>query len=220
VIYYIRLFLPSFEEKLFAMVRTETGTKKKPPTFQHLPANRGSFYCSLCPWGGLTGPCTIAKKLKKDWVDIKKIKNKWRTEKRKEGFVGGSASIKQGDRRNDDIREEGSSEHPNEVDEAHDEGRVLTPPKQSSARAHSRAEQILEKQKEDPVRDMTREAYSRASLHTYKSDPLHRNRSRGGSSRGDGVTIRTAGGRGRGRGQPNMKLRMGAMLEKIKRDYS
>ncbi|KIM87019.1 hypothetical protein PILCRDRAFT_95910 [Piloderma croceum F 1598] len=166
------------------MVRTETGTKKKPPTFQHLPANR-------------------AKKLKKNWVDIKKIKSKWRTEKRKGGLV-----------------KEGSSEHPNEVDGTHDEGRVLTPPKQSPARAHTRMEQISKKQKEDPVRDMTREAYSRASLHTYKSDPLHRNRGRGGSSRGDKATYSTAGGRGQGRGQPNMKLRMGAMLEKIKRDYS
>jgi hypothetical protein len=151
-------------------------------------------------------------------VDIKKIKSKWRTEKRKEGLVGESASIEQGDQRSDDIREEGPSEHPNEVDEAHDEGRVLTPPKQSPARAHNRAEQVSKKQKEDPVRDMMREAYSRASLHTYKSDSLHRGRS--GSSRGDKASYRMTGERGRGKGQPNMKLRMGAMLEKIKRDYS
>jgi len=147
--------------------------------------------------------------LKKNWVDIKKIKNKWRTEKRKEGFVGGSVSIKQGDRSIDDIREE---------EQVNDREAQLTPPKQTPAREHTRTKQVLEKQKGDPVRDMTREAYSRASLHTYKSDPLYRNRGLGGSFRGDKVTNRIAG-EGRGRGQPNMKLRVGAMLEKIKRDY-
>jgi hypothetical protein len=59
------------------------------------------------------------------------------------------------------------------------------------------------------LRDRTRAAYSPATLHTYKS------------------TLFQKGGRGqerptgtRGRGQPNMKLRMGVMLEKIKARYS
>ncbi|KAG9006909.1 hypothetical protein FRB90_009657 [Tulasnella sp. 427] len=61
-------------------------------------------------------------------------------------------------------------------------------------------------------RELKRKAYSRESLHTYrnrsakdkpgegrrKSDPVHK-------------------GRGGSRGQPNMKLRMGVMLEQIKR---
>jgi hypothetical protein len=84
-----------------------------------------------------------------------------------------------------------------------------------------------EKEKEPPapplsLRDLTREAYSRSSLHTFKSDPLNRRR---GDNRGRG----RGEGRGRGKGahrgemrkgQPNMKLRMDAMLEKIKRDLA
>lgn len=123
------------------------------------------------------------------------------------------------------------------------------------------------------LRDLTRQAYSRASLHTFKSDPLKRRRGantsaptsvrgrgaeRGRGKRGDTTEIRggrgRAGGRDRGRGggaitggrgggrgdgvtrgrgrgrdvevgdggggQPNMKLRIDAMLEKIKRDYT
>jgi len=182
------------------MVRTETRTKKKPPTFQHLPASR-------------------AKKLKKTWVDTKKIKSKWKAEKRKEELVGGSASIEQ--RQSDDIREEEGSSNQDQVDEGHGE-QISTPSKRPptwTPRKDSRTEHISEAQKEDSLRNLTREAYSRSSLHTYKSDPLHRG---GGSQRGRGArgTNSLAGGMGRGRGQPNMKLRMGAMLEKIKRDFA
>jgi len=56
------------------------------------------------------------------------------------------------------------------------------------------------------LRELTKKAYASSSLHNYKSDPLHRRR---------------AGGRGPRRGgQPNMKLRMNAMLEKIKQDLT
>ncbi|KAK7054964.1 hypothetical protein VNI00_003427 [Paramarasmius palmivorus] len=63
--------------------------------------------------------------------------------------------------------------------------------------------------KSDELRDLARKAYSRDSLHTYKSDPLSR--------RNKGTPANKKGG---GKGQPNMKLRMNYMLEKIKRDYS
>jgi hypothetical protein len=187
------------------MVRAETRTKKNPPTFQHLPASR-------------------AKKLKKTWVDTKKIKSKWKAEKRKEGLVGGSTSIEE--RQSGDIREEGSSDNSNEeVDDGHGEHipTLSKRPPTRPPRKDSRTEHIPEAQKEDSLRNMTREAYSQSSLHTYKSDPLRRSRgSGGGSQRGCGVrgTNSSARGVGRGRGQPNMKLRMGAMLEKIKRDYA
>lgn len=59
------------------------------------------------------------------------------------------------------------------------------------------------------LRELARKAYSRESLHTYKSDPFSR--------RKKGDATRKKGG---GKGQPNMKLRMNFMLEKIKRDYS
>jgi len=63
-----------------------------------------------------------------------------------------------------------------------------------------------------PLRELFRKAYSRESLHTYKSDPLHRGKGRLAQHRG--------GTRGTGRGQPDMRLRMNALLEKIKRDVA
>lgn len=88
------------------------------------------------------------------------------------------------------------------------------------------ADSDSEEQSQPSLRDLKREAYSRTSLHTYKSDPLHKRVSRGGG-RG-GHSDRGRGGRGgrgrgplpssRGRGQPDMRLRMNVMLEKIKRD--
>ena len=60
----------------------------------------------------------------------------------------------------------------------------------------------------DDVRELTRKAYSKSSLHTYKSDPLKKY---GGSAREKGQ---------KGSGQPDMKLRMNALLAKIKRDYA
>lgn len=65
------------------------------------------------------------------------------------------------------------------------------------------------------ARDLFREAYSPASLHTFKSDPLHKRGSRtaqGGQERG----LRNKGiGGTRGRGQPDMRKRMGALLAQI-----
>jgi hypothetical protein len=62
------------------------------------------------------------------------------------------------------------------------------------------------RERREKVRDLTRAAYARESLHTFKADPLGRHPNRGRH------------GQGKGRGQPNMKLRMGALLEKIKMD--
>ncbi len=60
----------------------------------------------------------------------------------------------------------------------------------------------------DNIRELMKEAYSKSNLHTFKSDPLKRHATAG----------RTKGEKGKG--QPNMKLRMNAMLAKIKRDYA
>jgi len=62
------------------------------------------------------------------------------------------------------------------------------------------------------LRELFRKAYSRESLHTYRADPLHRGKARPSQHLG--------GTRGTGRGQPDMKLRMNALLEKIKRDVA
>ncbi|KAL5532663.1 hypothetical protein ACEPAF_4437 [Sanghuangporus sanghuang] len=99
------------------------------------------------------------------------------------------------------------------------------------------------------VRELSRRAYAPASLHSFKADPLHRRKdavtgshpeegksskvtgtrtvtppsqARSDHGRGGGRNNRTSSGRQQSqrRGQPNMKLRMEAMLERIKRDYS
>ena len=88
--------------------------------------------------------------------------------------------------------------------------------KPSKKRKLSKAEGDEAAATEPPsVRDLMKEAYSRSTLHTFKADPLKRH--------GQNSSGRGGRGRGRpelGRGQPNMKLRMNAMLAKIKQDYT
>lgn len=73
------------------------------------------------------------------------------------------------------------------------------------------------------LRELQNQAYSRSTLHTFRSHLLHKRhgpdiqgQSDRGRGRGRGIQI----ARGRGQGQPDMRLRMNAMLEKIKRDYT
>ncbi|KAG8768985.1 hypothetical protein FRC12_005230 [Ceratobasidium sp. 428] len=73
------------------------------------------------------------------------------------------------------------------------------------------------------LRELAREAYSPASLHTHKSNPLRRRQSGKDYARHrvEAAAARegrpTPNGREKGRGQPNMAKRMGVLLEKIKR---
>lgn len=73
------------------------------------------------------------------------------------------------------------------------------------------------------LRELQRQAHSPASLHHYKSRPLRHPKNHAASN---DISIRRreasigAAKRGQGGGQPNMRLRMTAMLEKIKRDCS
>ncbi|KAJ3738841.1 hypothetical protein DFH05DRAFT_1530995 [Lentinula detonsa] len=182
------------------VVTTESRKKKKPPSFKHYPAAR-------------------AKSLKKAWVEKAKIKSKWKSERQKMEMPSSSLPTETGNA----SEEENSTEFEDEYDEGlGDErvGTVVTPEpsvKPSRTPRPNPASTSQMKQTKDyntqNLRDLTRTAYSRETLHTYKSDPLNR---RGNANGGRG------NGRGgiRGRGQPNMKLRMGAMLEKIKRDFT
>ena len=81
--------------------------------------------------------------------------------------------------------------------------------------------QTRTKQDDGPsVRELFKRAYAPAALHTFKADPLHRRKGGTPHSQATGTekpTGRTQQQRG---GQPNMKLRMEAMLAKIKRDYT
>ncbi|KAF9466359.1 hypothetical protein BDZ94DRAFT_214685 [Collybia nuda] len=195
----------------------ETAIKRKrPPTFQHLPVKR-------------------AKKLKQTWVQNVKIKTKWKAQKRKEAtFATLSHPAAQDEYDNNaEVSDSDGSKRESEDEESVPQESTLHP---SRAHVHIHPElvpkttlkpQRAEKlEKNEPpasspsLRDLTREAYSRSSLHTFKADPLHRRRgsqplARGGKSRGRGAPSGE-----RGRGQPNMKLRMDAILEKIRRDLT
>jgi hypothetical protein len=77
------------------------------------------------------------------------------------------------------------------------------------------------------LRELQRQAYSPAALHRHKSHPLHHSKGRIDTldARTHGSSQKKANGgntqsRSQRGGQPDMRLRMSAMLEKIKRDYS
>ena len=186
------------------IMMSDSRKRKRPPTFQHYPVNRGtiSFSC-ICLF--LTH--LSAKQLKKNWVETVKIKSKWKAEKRKDGITK-------------DVREE----EPTESERDEEEEKSESPPPDAPQVHKSRP--ILKSTKEQEavtepavsLRELTREAYSRSSLHTFKADPLKRRR--GAPDRGRGGTRgRGSDQRRSGQGQPNMKLRMNAVLEKIKQDY-
>ncbi|KAI0362176.1 hypothetical protein OH77DRAFT_1441466 [Trametes cingulata] len=168
----------------------ERGVKrKKPPTFQHLPAER-------------------AKKLKRSWVEVQKIKSKWKAQKRKEGLAASRPQLEH----MVDARE---GEADDESDESQGEEGTS-----HSSNAESESVPPEKAQEKPSLRELQKMAYSKASLHNHKSHPLNRHkgpatsRGRGGGTRG------SPRGRGRGRGQPDMGLRMKAMLEKIKQDFT
>ncbi|KAG0705947.1 hypothetical protein DFH29DRAFT_996374 [Suillus ampliporus] len=185
------------------------GTKrKKPPTFGHLPVNR-------------------AKKLKQSWVESKKIKSQWKAQKKREGLLqrkpeapsDGSAPPAHNENRDGSDPEESGSSH-----SKHQEIHSDTHP----SKASERKERLAPSASADggiSLRELSRQAYSRDSLHTYKANPKRHdskpsrgaNPQRGNTRGGRGASF---GDRGREKGQPNMKYRMTAMLEKIKRDFT
>ncbi|KAI0093871.1 hypothetical protein BDY19DRAFT_281000 [Irpex rosettiformis] len=232
------------------MTRTATAAagqkKRKPPTFQHLPLNR-------------------AKKLKQSWVEVQKIKSKWKAQKRKEGIVTSRPTQPQAeegrsedqDHSEDDISdgpasaqeeeygsgaggvEDSGSGNENEESESDENMGIpeAIPSRQQTAirgergsrgrrenvrgrtrggssRQHAR--HVQEDETKLSLRELQNQAYSRSSLHNFKSGS-HKQHS--GGARGFNGRGRRRGGGGHGRGQPDMRLRMNAMLEKIKRDY-
>ena len=206
--------------------------RKKPPTFQHLPAQRGAFrfefqgpeFAASC-----TPLLSTAKKLKRSWVEVQKIKSKWKAQKRKEGLSTPRANLeplvddaRQGQGSDDDESRDDASDDLGEAEDTGDESsEVEAPPPQKrgpSSKPKGQKDGPPGKAAEPPsLRELQRQAYSRSSLHTNKSHPLGRHKGtdrEGGRGRG---TSR-GGYRGRGRGQPDMGLRMKAMLEKIKQD--
>ncbi len=184
----------------------------------------------------------VAKKLKQSWVDVQKIKSKWKAQKRKEGLPASRVQLmreadekvarESSEEADDQVRlcsiigGEGSEEKEESKEESGKEEEPLREAAPSSkARAQPQKAGSQKKTDEQPsLRDLQRMAYSRSSLHTYKSNPLHRRKDQidlGGRGR-PGARGGRGGQRGRerGRGQPDMGLRMKAMLEKIKQDFT
>ena len=121
-------------------------------------------------------------------MDSKKLKSQWKAQKKKQGLLE-QPSVH---------REDPSEDTPDDVHvstEVEDTAPVHADPPTTS------------------LRDLTRQAYSPSTLHTHKSHPLRKQH--GTTSR---VHFKDNPASHPPKGQPNMKLRMNAMLEKIKRD--
>ncbi|EKM55593.1 uncharacterized protein PHACADRAFT_94041, partial [Phanerochaete carnosa HHB-10118-sp] len=140
-------------------------------------------------------PFDIAKKLKRSWVEVQKIKSRWRAQKRKEGLTTTRPAVNLRPKEEQDVE---------------------APASRGRRSIRNRRDNATDNDKETKkltLRELQVLAYSKSSLHTYRS---------GASRRQDDTRGR---GRGlqrdwRGRGQPDMRLRMNAMLEKIKKDFA
>ncbi|CAE6460266.1 unnamed protein product [Rhizoctonia solani] len=187
-----------------------------------------------------------ARKLKKEWIATQKLKAKYRAEKRRMGLRkapgdvdGDEADGSTGDR--DDIAKVDSSGWDSdspangpsvEADTipqspAGVSSRIHgTHPKPTTFQRNAKGVANGDKSEQDgpSLRELARDAYSPASLHTFKSHPL-RGRTHGKTNTRTRTnpypsltnTNAQKGGSIRGRGQPNMAKRMGVLLEKIKR---
>ncbi|KAK0210619.1 hypothetical protein DFS33DRAFT_305976 [Desarmillaria ectypa] len=171
--------------------------RKRPPTFPHHPAAR-------------------AKKLKQEWVFKAKIKSKWKAEKRK------MAAVSAGDDKDmQDVDSDSGASSKTQEDSKENQQLSLEPPAppsctKSVTQKSTVPEQTISSRPPVSVREIKRTAYSKSTLHSYKADPFNKRKS--GSVRGQSFKGDHDRNGNRGRGQPNMKLRMNAMLEKIKRD--
>ncbi|KAG6896130.1 hypothetical protein C0992_010171 [Termitomyces sp. T32_za158] len=198
--------------------------RKRPPSFHHLPATR-------------------AKKLKQAWIENKKIKTKWKAQKLREGITPQQPDeLKERDEEDQNDAGLGTDDSERDVSEGVGHEETVSEPEEKPApkkstlhpsRSHIHPELAPSKtnkkkrsrvSEDDPslqplsIRELTRQAYSRESLHTFKAG---QRRSGGAQAHGGGQgSGRRAPGGVTGRGQPNMKLRMGAMLEKIKQSMA
>ncbi|KAJ7098051.1 hypothetical protein B0H15DRAFT_773118 [Mycena belliarum] len=161
-----------------------TTKQKRPPTFRHFPINR-------------------AAKLKQAWVQNVKLKSKWKAERSRTLGLNLNEPKPLAEDPPDDV------EQRDEEPEISTKARVPTPalpPKKRARRALP--DPTSESSNAPSLRERAREAYSQASLHTYKSESF------GKKQRGEKPACAY------GRGQPNMKLRMNVLLDTIKRDFT
>ena len=116
------------------------------------------------------------------------------------------------------VNETASDQHDDEAQNGSEDEPALTKSEQKF-----RGQEDASASAAPSLRELQKLAYSPATLHRYKSHPLHHSTRHGtraselSRKRGVGGSKRNSSRRG---GQPDMRLRMSAMLEKIKRDYS
>ncbi|KAH7914958.1 hypothetical protein BJ138DRAFT_241570 [Hygrophoropsis aurantiaca] len=151
-------------------------------------------------------PINRAKKLKQSWVVAKKIKSQWRAQKKKEGLPSRSVSNQDPQIRDDDTQ---STKSEKDTDK-------FAPLKKSMGRSGPTQEPSAK----ISLREFSRQAYSPRSFHTQKSDSFRQPRDSRNSNGGRREGKRDPRDTGRIKGQPDMGLRMAAMLEKIKRDFT
>lgn len=197
---------------------TEGTKRKKPPTFGHLPFNRGEL--SRVSSRGYTQIIFPAKKLKQSWVESTKIKSQWKAQKKREGVLQRKPEVPSNGDPPPAHREKSDGSDP-EQSHSKDQG------SHSSSHPECKQRQVPNSSADGGIslRELGKQAYSRNSLHTYKANtgrhdikPSRGANPQGGTTRGGrGASF---GDRGHGKGQPNMKYRMTAMLEKIKRDFT
>lgn len=180
---------------------------------------------------------------------MQKIKSQWKAQKRKEGLVtrARQPELDAADGQDEDAasvdrsrekrmetegghgateEEEKSSDEENEDSEETDSSDSESPAAKKTGQLERTVAQGTagDAPKDKPtLRELQKQAYSKAALHSHKSGSHRQPTSNGrggpaGRARGRGRS--ESRGRGRGHGQPDMRLRMNAMLEKIKRDYT
>ncbi|KAF7791324.1 hypothetical protein EIP86_002338 [Pleurotus ostreatoroseus] len=219
-----------------ATTSTTAVKRKRPPTFQHLPVDRAKK---------LKKSWVEAQKIKSKWKAQKRkeglVSAKRPTVGEEDTQSGADdqpgdadedqrisededqsdadmkeADIDDGD---DGQDEESSTSSDGSVDEEnakYTKAPRIAPARGRTSRGRGRGGMPRKDKKEEKpsFRELSRLAYSRESLHTYKSQ--HNRGDQNSRGRGRGSFTQ----RGRGRGQPDMRLRMNVMLEKIKRDLA
>ncbi|KAF8911075.1 hypothetical protein CPB84DRAFT_1842329 [Gymnopilus junonius] len=211
---------------------SDSNTKRKrPPTFQHFPINRAKV---------LKKQWVEKTKIKSKWKAQKKKEDLFSQSKLELPiYSDDEGSAQNGDAENSERVKEGAEMAPRSTHQhqshlhpsrahIHPELPVMRPKENSKRTKRLESEvrptkkQKFSKEEEDEtasqpsVRELMREAYSRSSLHTYKADPFKKRLAGPGSQR-DGKSS-DHGRPQTGKGQPDMKLRMNAMLAKIKQD--
>ncbi|KAF9500993.1 hypothetical protein BDN71DRAFT_962911 [Pleurotus eryngii] len=182
------------------MAPVQSGAKKKqPPTFQHFPEKR-------------------ARALKKTWVETAKIKSQWKAEKRKANLLGPARPAQ------DDVEEDGNQDELADSQVASNQSKRGSKTSVAEAIPHRHSQPSSSVSL--PKRDQS--AHSHSQTHPRQGSSIHSSAQKPAKAPAPHTSNKQATKRTKQKptfthtrhGQPNMGLRMGAMLEKIKKDFA